>query len=114
MPSTTQLSRSLTLKHEANTAVRPSQLESFYSCYQQQFYDEKEVSKKAVMSVINSSGNIKSRVIGQARNVEPVGQIMFDTGSGLNITGAFSPELSPDINDRCRSLPPPRALKVLS
>ena len=44
-------------------------------------------------------------------NVEPVGQIMFDTGSGLNITGAFSPELSSDINDRCRSLPPPRALK---
>ena len=41
------------------------------------------------MSVINSSGNLKSRVIGQARNVEPVGQIMSDSGSGLNIAGAF-------------------------
>ena len=52
------------------------------------------------MPVINSSGNIKSRVIGQARNVEPVGQIMFDTGSGLKISESFLRR--PDINDRCR------------
>ena len=46
-------------------------------------------SERKLLSVINSSGNIKGRVIGQSRNVEPVGQIMFDTGSGLNISRAF-------------------------
>ena len=43
-------------------------------------------SERKLLPVINSSGNIKARVIVQARNAGPVGWIMSDTGSGLNIS----------------------------
>ena len=58
-------------------------------------------SERKLLSVINSSGNIKARVIVQARNAGPVGRIMSDTGSGLKISGR-SFLRRPDINDRCR------------
>ena len=50
------------------------------------FTMRKKSERKLLLSVINSSGNIKARVIVQARNAGPVGRIMSDTGSGLNIS----------------------------